>query len=152
MRRIGRFDACARRAGDGIHCHITGKQAAGCQRKQRELDTRGEAAWIGYMVRITECVAVYFRQAVYKIVIRRDQTEILCQIDDLDPRGNIVRLQKTRAFAVSGAKKQHVDDIERHLIGKEQVCFAIESGMYVGQRIAGVARRVREGNHCLRMV
>ena len=26
MRRIGRFDACARRAGDGIHCHITRKQ------------------------------------------------------------------------------------------------------------------------------
>jgi len=50
------------------------------------------------------------------------------------------------------AEEDNIHLVERHLGGKLQVCFAIQSLVNLSHQVAGVTLAVGEYNLCLRMV
>ncbi len=161
-RRTG-LDAGAGRPRDGVDADVALEQSHLGGGQQSELDAGGEAAGIGHMLRLGDAAAVDFGQAIDEVVVlgRRmlrghhlvgRQTEVLRQVDDLHPFGDVVGLHKRLALAMTEAEEHHVDVVERHVGGELQVGVAVETlvdGRYI---IARMALAVGKGDGGLRVV
>ena len=74
------------------------------------------------------------------------------EIDDLHVFGYGMALHELLRIAVSGTEEKEVDLVQRQFIGKYQICFAIQSAMYVRDLVAGIARTVHKCNLGVRMI
>ena len=81
---------------------------------------------------------VQFGQTVHVVIARGRQTEILRQVDDLQPVRHIVSLQELRALAMPETEKDHVHLVERQLVRKHQIGLPIQPFVHVGDLISGV--------------
>ena len=146
----GGLDARARGAGDGRHVDGVLQLAGGREGQQRELDGRGEAAGVGDLARRADLVPLPLRQAVDVAV--GFVAVVLRQVHDLQGRGTGVLLPEFPALAVGGAEEEHVDGGEVPAVAETQLRVAEQAAVHLIQVIAGVARRVHEGDLHLRMV
>jgi len=89
-------------------------------------------------------------QTVDIIVIALD-SEVLCQIDDLDVLGDGVLLEEGLALAMSETEEYDIHLIKRHLIGKLQISIANEPFVDIADEVACVALRVGKDDLCLRV-
>lgn len=79
-------------------------------------------------------------------------TEVLCEVDDLDVPWDGVLLEECLALAMTKTEEYDIHLIERHLVGELQVSLTDESFVYVADEIASVTLGVGKDNLCLRMV
>ena len=93
---------------------------------------------LGYLL------VVNLRQSVHKVVSGSRNAEVLCQIYYLDIGRDMVLLQKGFALAMAEAEEHHVDLFERHSVGKPHCGVAIQSLVYIGEQVAGIAGTVHE--------
>ena len=119
-----RLDACARAARDGVH-HVLGRAGGATVQLGKAVD---------------EVVVVALEAVVHR------------EVDDFQVFGHVVALQELARVAMGGAEEEHVDVVQRELVGEGQVGFAVETFVHVGYLVAGVARAVDEDDFRLRMV
>lgn len=123
MSRCSRLLSCAGAAGDAVHMDIAADDTALQSREQSQLDTCGEATWVGEMLSTADDVLVGFWQTVYIVVIASD-TEVLCKVDNLHSLRNGVLLEESLALAMAEAEKHYVHFVERHSVGELHLCIA----------------------------
>ena len=92
------------------------------------------------------------KQAVDEVVVVALEAVVHREVNDLQVFGHVVALEELARVAVGGAEEEHVDLVQRELVGEGQVCLAIEAFVYVGYLVAGVARAVDEDDFRLRVV
>ena len=61
------------------------------------------------------------------------------KVDDLQRLGQVVALHELPGVAVGGAEEQYIDLLQRQLVGEDKVCFSVQSFVYVGDFVSGVA-------------
>ena len=80
------------------------------------------------------------------------QTEVLRQVDDLHPFGDVVGLHKRLTLAMTEAEEHHVDVVERHVGGELQVGVTVETLVDGRHVVARMALAVGKGDGGLRVV
>ena len=138
VRRGTRLLTGTRRTRDGVHRHIVFQQSHLGGGQQAELDGGGEAAGIGYVLRLLDLCLVDLRQAIDIVVVTLD-AEVLCEVDNLHSLRNRVLLQEGLALAVAEAEEHDIDILEGHRVGKLQVGLAVESFVNLCHGIARIA-------------
>ena len=147
-----RLDACARAARDGVHHDVVVQHQVLGQGKQAQLDAGGEAAGIGHVLGRAGGATVQLGKAVDEVVVVALEAVVHREVDDFQVFGHVVALQELARVAMGGAEEEHVDVVQRELVGEGQVGFAVETFVHVGYLVAGVARAVDEDDFRLRMV
>ena len=109
------------------------------ERQQPQLYAGGKAARIGYMLCLAGGAAVQFRQAVNEVVVRRGYAVVHGEVDDSQLLGHVVAFEEFSSVAMCRTEKQHVDFFQRKLVGKYQICFTVQSFVYISNFVAGVA-------------
>ena len=104
------------------------------------------------MLCVADTASVQFGQAVDEIVFRAFDAVVHTEIDDLHVFGYGMTLHELLRIAVSGTEEKEVDLVQRQFICKYQICFAIQSAMYVRDLVAGIARTVHKCNLGVRMI
>lgn len=137
-----RFYACARAACDGIHVNVIIEHQVAGQRQQCQLDSSGKATGIGYVLALAYGAAVQLGQSVYERIVFGLQTVIHGEVYHLQALGQGVGLHELAGIAVSGAEKQHIDGIQRQLIGENHIGLTHQALMHGAQLVAGVAGTV----------
>ena len=113
------------------------------QRQQTQLYGGGEASGVGDMAAAAHHgLAVELGQAVYEVVALLGQTEVLCEVDDLERLGQRVGLDKPSALAMWSAAEQHINIVERGLRREVHVNLAYKTFVDRGHGVSGVGRRV----------
>ena len=138
-------------AGDTVDMDIAADNAGLQGRQHGQLDTSGKAAGVSQVLGLADGIAMGLRQSV-DVVVRAGDAEVLCQIDNLHVGGDGVLLEEGLALAVAEAEEDHVDLVERHLVGELQVGLAYESLMDVAHGVACVALRIGKDDLCPGMV
>ena len=100
------------------------------------------------MLSLLDFDLVDLRQTIDVVMVTLD-TEILCQVDDLDILRDGMFFQESFTLAVTKAEKDDIHLVERHLVGKPQISLADESFVHIADEIACVALRVGKHNLCL---
>ena len=95
---------------------------------------------------------VQLGKAVDEVVVVALEAVVHREVDDFQVFGYVVALQELARVAMGGAEEEHVDIVQRELVGEGQVGFAVETFVHVGYLVAGVARAVDEDDFRLRMV
>ena len=134
-----RFHSGTRTSGDGVHHDVIVQHQMFGKRQQAQLYAGGEAARIGYMLGFTSGTAVQLRQAVDEVVFGRGYAVVHGEIDDSQFLGHVVAFEELLRVAMCRTEKEYVDFFQRELVGKYQVRFAVQSFVYVGYFVAGVA-------------
>ena len=147
-----RLDACARAARDGVHHDVVVQHQVFGQGKQAQLDAGSEAAGVGYVLGRAGGATVQLGKAVDEVVVVALEAVVHREVDDFQVFGHVVALQELARVAMGGAEEEHVDVVQRELVGEGQVGFAVETFVHVGYLVAGVARAVDEDDFRLRMV
>ena len=88
---------------------------------------------------------IHFRQAINIIMISCN-SEILCQVNNLYILWYSMLLQELLALAMSETEEHHIYLVERHLVGKLQICVAQQTLVYVGNGIASITLAVGKNN------
>ena len=109
------------------------------ERQQAQLYAGGKAARIGYVLRFAGGTAVQLRQAVDEVVFGRGYAVVHGEVDDSQFLGHVVAFEELLRVTMCRTEKEYVDFFQRELVGKYQVCFAVQSFVYVGNFVAGVA-------------
>ena len=122
------------------------------QREQTQLDAGGKAARIGYVLGRTGSAAVELGQAIDKVVVGSLQAVVHREVDDAQLLGHVVALEELARVAIGRAEEEHVDFVQRQLVGKGEVGFAIEPLMHIGDAVSGIAAAVYKYDFCLRVV
>ena len=107
--------------------------------KQPQLYAGGKAARIGYMLCLAGGAAVQFRQAVNEVVVRRGYAVVHGEVDDSQLLGHVVAFEELLRVAMCRTEKEYVDFFQRELVGKYQICFTVQSFVYISNFVAGVA-------------
>ena len=150
--RGARLDARACAACDGVHHDVVVQHQVLGQGEKAQLDAGGKAAGVGHVLGRAGGAAVQLGQAVDEVVIVALEAVVHREVDDLQVFGYVVALEELARVAVGGAEEEHIDLVQRELVGEGQVCLAIEAFVYVGYLVAGVARAVDEDDFRLRVV
>ena len=79
------------------------------------------------------------------------QAKVVANVNQFYSSRNVICLHKLFGFAVTGAEKQYID-IEVMRSGKCLIRIAQQIGMYLMQRIAGIATALHKAQFYLRMV
>ena len=137
--RGSRLHARAGAAGDGVHQDVAVQHQVFGKRKQAQLDAGGEATGICHVFRLAGGAAVQFRQTVDEIVVGRSDAVIHGEVNDSQLFGHVVALQELLRVAVGGAEEEHVNLVQGKLVGEYQIRFAVQSFVYVGNLVAGIA-------------
>ena len=95
---------------------------------------------------------VQFGQTVDEVVVVALQTVVHREVDDFQVLGDVVAFHELACVAVGGAEEEHVNLVQRQLVGKGQVGLAVQTFVYVGYFVSGVARTVDEDDFRLRVV
>ena len=61
------------------------------------------------------------------------------EVDDSQLLGHVVAFEEFSRVAMCRTEKQHVDFFQRKLVGKYQICFTVQSFVYISNFVAGVA-------------
>ncbi len=104
------------------------------------------------MLRPTDACAVEFGQTVYIIIVLSSQSEVLRQVDDTHIGRNIMVVEELRTLAVTEAEEDDVHLVKRQPVGKTKVGLTEQSGMNIGNEIAGVALAIDEDDFCFRVI
>ena len=65
-------------------------------------------------------------------------TEVLCEVDNLHIVRDSMFLEESFALAMTEAEEHHIDLIERHLVGKAEVCITDKSLMDIAYALYGI--------------
>ena len=79
-------------------------------------------------------------------------SEILCQVNNLDILRNCMFFQKLLALAMTKTEEHHIYLVKRHLVGELQFCVAQQTFMHVINIVAGITLAIGKNNLCLWMV
>ena len=142
---------CARTACDGIHIDVIIEHQVAGQRQQCQLDGCGKATGIGYILALADGTAVELGESVYERIVFGLQTVIHGEVYHLQTLGQGVGLHELAGVAVSGAEKQHIDGIQRQLVGESHIGLTNQSLMHGTQFVARIAGTVHEHNLCVGM-
>ena len=137
--RGARFHTGAGTSGNGVHHDIIVQHQMFGERQQAQLYAGGKAARIGYVLRFAGGTAVQLRQAVDEVVLGRGYAVVHGEVDDSQFLGHVVAFEELLRVTMCRTEKEYVDFFQRELVGKYQVCFAVQSFVYVGNFVAGVA-------------
>ena len=91
------------------------------------------------MLRFAGGTAVQLPQAVDEVVFGRGYAVVHGEVDDSQFLGHVVAFEELLRVTMCRTEKEYVDFFQRELVGKYQVCFAVQSFVYVGNFVAGVA-------------
>ena len=131
---------------DGIHADVAVQQPVSSQRQQAQLDSRGEATWVGDVLGLSYLSLVDFRQTIDIIMVGRGKPEVLCQVDDTYILRHGVFLEELCTLAVAHTQEQHIDALQRHAVGELHVGLAKEAFVNICEKCLGIAGAVYESN------
>ena len=139
-REVGRgpwllTSAC--RTCDGIDGYIFFQQIEIGSRQQGHLNASSETAWISDMLGFLDVLLVNLGQTVNIVVIALD-SEVLCQVDNLDVSRDGVLFEECLALAMSETEEYDIHLIKRHLVGKLQVCVTNQAFVDIADKVACV--------------
>ena len=152
MRSRSRFYSSSRTSGYGVYNDITFQHQMFCQGQQPQLNAGGETSRIGNVLAMTNGAAVQFGKAVYEVMVFSGNAVIHRQVDYLQVFGQVVAFHKLARVTMCRTEKHHIHFIQWQCIGKGQIGFAIQSFVYIGNLISGIARTVDEMNLHIRVI
>ena len=158
-----RLHPSSRGAGDGIDGHVAVEEVHGGGGQESQLDAGGEAAGIGYVARMTDCLPVDFGKTITKVMgfggrcrsaddLLRLPAEVLGKVDNPDTIGNGMLFHECLALAMTETEEHYIDVVERHRRRELQVGIAIEPFVHISYVIAGVALRIGENQFHVGMI
>ena len=140
-RRRG-FHPRAGRARDGRDVHVVLQQPRGRQRQQRQLDRRGEAPRVGDAPRLADAVALPLRKSVDESVVL--VAEVLRQVNDPQPLGNLVLRKPCAALPVCRAEEDDIDLVQVVRLAEAHLRVALKPAVHLREAVAGIRRAVHE--------
>ena len=127
---------------NSIYHHIVIQQEIFCQWQQAQLNTSSKTAWISHMLAMADGTTVQFRQTIHKVMVIALDTIVHAEVDNLQIFRHIVAIHKFLGIAMSCAEEQHIDFIQRKLVGKNQISFTIQAFVNVCNLITCVTTTI----------